>query len=121
MRDIDNFGKLVDDLGAKVSGIRLSNVNFDAADHSQALEKARELAYEDALNKAKTYAKSAGFSSVMPVSIVDGYSNINTRAGSNEGFMLTAAKSDSAAGYSTETPTGNLCVTVEAEVQFTVK
>lgn len=121
MRDIDNFGKLVDSLGSNITGIRLSSVSFDASDHSEALVKARELAYADALAKAETYAKSAGYKTVVPVSIVDGYYNVNTRAGSNGGVMLTSAKASMDEAYGTETPVGNLCVTVEAEVQFTVK
>ena len=121
MHDIDSFGKLVDSLGSSVTGLRLSNVVFDASDHSEALVKARELAYKDAFEKASTYARSAGYSKVVPVRISDSYSNVGTETAVANGLVMAKASSYADASYSTETPSGNLCVVVEAQVQFNIK
>lgn len=121
MHDIDNFGKLVDELGTKLTGIRLSNVRFDAEDHSEALIKARELAYQDAFAKAATYAKAAGYMSVSPVCISDSYASVSSTRATNDGMLYKAMGVSAEAAYATETPTGNLCVTVETVIEFKVK
>lgn len=115
MKDIDSFAKLVDELGSSVSGISLSNVSFVASDYSKAAIKARQLAYQDARDKALVYAMSGGMRLGNPVTISDGYDNYSTY----RNYAMdakTAVMETASAG--TETPVGLLSVTVNVSVVF---
>lgn len=120
MRDLDNFAKLVDELGSNVNGISFYNVNFDLEDKTEATVKARELAYQDAYEKAQTYADEAGLKLVAPISISDGYSSVSTRSTSANGKMLYAAEA-AVMDYATEAPTGTLTVSVNTNVVFEIR
>jgi len=114
MTDLDNFGKLVDLLGT-INGISLNNVNFVASDYSQAAAKARQLAYENARDKALVYSMMGNMELGNPVSINDGYDNYsNARMYVADAKM--AAMETSASG--TEAPTGLLSVTINVNVVF---
>jgi len=116
MKDIESFGKLVDALGAGLSGISLYNVSFEASDYSQAATKARQLAYQNALDKAMTYAMSCGLALGRPISITDGYDNYEAAR-----YSVSEAKTaflSMAADVATEIPSGLLSVTVNTNVGF---
>ena len=114
MTDLDNFGKLVDLLGT-INGISLNNVNFVASDYSQAAAKARQLAYENARDKALVYSMMGNMELGNPFSINDGYDNYsNARMYVADAKM--AALETSASG--TEAPTGLLSVTINVNVVF---
>lgn len=120
MRDLDNFAHLVDTLGSSVNGISFYSVSFDLEDKSEATTQARELAYQDALEKAKTYADKAGRKLVAPISITDGYASVSTRTTNANGKMLFATEA-AALDYATEAPSGTLTVTVNTDVVFEIK
>jgi len=114
MTDLDNFGKLVDLLGT-INGISLNNVNFVASDYTEAAVQARQLAYENAREKALVYSNMGGMELGNPVSINDGYDNYsNARLYVADAKM--AAMETSTTG--TETPTGLLSVTINVNVVF---
>lgn len=120
MKNIDDFGALVDKLGASVSGISFYSVSFDAQDHSQAYIEARKLAYQDAYEKALAYAESAGKTLGDPLTINDGYASVSTRVSNASGKMMMAEAAAPDAYY-TETPTGMLNVTANCDVVFELK
>ena len=115
MKDLDSFGKLVDELGSAVSGISLGNVNFIASDYQNAAVRARQLAYQDAKEKALVYAVSCGMGLGNPVSVSDGY---DSYTGYRNYAMDAKVVTMEAAGASTETPTGLLSVSVNVTVVF---
>lgn len=118
LENIDSFGSLVDTLGASVTGIALNRVNFEASDYTKAAEQARRLAYENARDKAMTYAIASGMVVGRPVSINDGYDNYGSVRYSVADAKMVNLEAASAAGPQTETPTGLLSVTVNTNVVF---
>ncbi|MCQ2412825.1 MAG: SIMPL domain-containing protein [Sphaerochaetaceae bacterium] len=116
MREIDKFSALADAIGSQVSGIDFYNVNFNASNRADATEKARELAYQDALAKAKLYASCAGLDVESPISINEGYSNYGAYTYANTSAKYLVA--EAAMAYDTEVPTGLLSVTVNVDVTF---
>lgn len=121
MRDLDKFTSLVDNLGSNVNGISFYSVNFDLEDKSEAIAKARELAYLDAYEKAQTYADKAGMKIVSPLSISDGYYSVSTRTTSANGKVMALAEAAVDASYATEAPTGTLSVSVNTDITFQMK
>lgn len=117
MGDIDRFGALVDELGSSVSGISFYSTSFDKSDKTQAYEEARELAYQDAYNKALKYAQSAGMELGYPITITDGYTSYSNRAVAADGLMK-ATSVEAAASYKTEAPSGQLSVSSNVSVVF---
>ena len=117
LRDLDSFSKLVDELGT-VSGISLNSVNFASSKYEEAAVKARQLAYQNAHDKALVYAMVSGMSLGAPVSISDGYDTY----GSVRNFAVAEAKSTAAMAmdYATEVPTGQLSVTINVNVEFSI-
>lgn len=113
----DAFASLADSLGSQVSGISFYNVSFASTQRKDAENKARELAYKDAVAKAQIYATAAGLTLGSPISIQDGYSSYaqNTIANTD---LLYSAKAASEAFYSTETPNGPLTVTSNVDIVF---
>lgn len=113
----DAFASLADSLGSQVSGISFYNVSFDSTQRKEAENKARELAYKDAVAKAQIYATAAGLTLGSPISIQDGYSSYaqNTIANAD---LLHSAKATSEAFYATETPNGPLTVTSNVDIVF---
>ncbi|MCF0261850.1 MAG: SIMPL domain-containing protein [Sphaerochaetaceae bacterium] len=119
MRNVDKFPSLVDQLGAQLSGIDLYSINFDSSQKADAYEKARELAYQDALEKAQTYASQTGFKTVVPVEVSEGNSSYgNATYADVEAAMAPLASS---ATYKTQAPSGRLSVTVNMQATFLIK
>ena len=61
IRDLDGLGVLLDRVIGEGAN-RIGGISFSVADETEALERARTLAIEDARNKARTYAEAAGVS-----------------------------------------------------------
>ncbi len=118
LENIDSFGALVDTLGSSVSGIALNRVSFEASDYTKAAEQARKLAYENARDKAMTYAIASGMAVGRPVSINDGYDSYGAVRYTVSDAKMANFESVSAVGAQTETPTGLLSVTVNTNVVF---
>lgn len=68
VRDIENAGKIIDDLTA-IDGLLVNGGSYDNDDDSATLEAARALAFENAKTKAEELAKLAGMKLGKPVSI----------------------------------------------------
>ena len=120
LENIDSFASVVDSLGSGVSGLSLYNVSFLASDYSDAALKARELAYRNAEEKARVYAGSCGLELGAPVSISDYNDTYGTVRNYMEEAKVEMATGDSAF-FRTETPTGLLSVSVNANVVFELK
>lgn len=112
MKDMDNFGKLVDVLGT-INGISLNNVNFIASDYTEAAMKARQLAFENAHDKALVYSSMSNMELGSPVSITDGYDSY-----SNYRSYVVDAKMATMEAAGTEAPAGLLSVTINVNVVF---
>ncbi len=116
--DISVFSTVIDEIG-QISGITISNVNFDVANKQDAMEKARELAFEDAKAKALTYCEMSGLKLSKPISI----SEYNSTRSPKVANMKLAATADGAVeyGYSTEIPSGDYSVYVNVDCVFEAK
>ncbi|MBR6347510.1 MAG: SIMPL domain-containing protein [Spirochaetales bacterium] len=120
MREIADFPVLADDLGTALSGISFYNVRFDSSLKATANTKARELAYEDALQKAELYAKSAGLTVVKPVSISEGYSSYTNATYRMEDAKVMAAAAPEPS-YGTQAPSGLLSSSIDVSITFELK
>ena len=118
MKEIDQFPKLADELGTKLTGISFYNVNFDSSQKEAAYSKARELAYQKALEKAELYAKSAGLEIERPVSINEGYVSYGSANYKRNDMVFMEEAAATAAGYDTQTPTGLLSASIDVSVVF---
>jgi len=112
MKDMENFGKLVDVLGT-INGISLNSVNFIASDYTEAAVKARQLAFESARDKALVYSEMSNMVLGDPVSITDGYDSY-----SNYRSYVVDAKMATMEAAGTEAPAGLLSVTINVNVVF---
>ena len=123
MEDIDAFPQLSDELGTKVNGISFYNVRFDSSQKTKASAQARELAYQNALEKAELYAKAAGLEVVRPVSISEGYASFSTAnyKSADAVMMLESAALAEEPTYGTQTPTGLLSASIDVSVVFELK
>lgn len=122
MRDLDSFGLLMDSLGSNVTGISFYNVSFDCENREAAKKQARELAYQDAYEKALTYADESGLQLGKPVTITDEGHYVSTTARNYDAKLMYAnGVAETAASYDTEVPTGSLSVTVNTGVVFELK
>ncbi|MBR6084695.1 MAG: SIMPL domain-containing protein [Spirochaetales bacterium] len=120
MNDLDQFPKLADELGSKLSGISFYNVNFDSTKKEEAYSKARELAYQKALEKAELYAKSAGLEISRPISINEGYLSYGS-ANYKRNDMVFMEEAATAASYQTQVPSGLLSASIDVSVVFELK
>ena len=117
MNDLDQFPKLADELGSKLTGISFYNVNFDSTQKEAAYSKARELAYQKALEKAELYAKSAGLAISRPISINEGYVSYGS-ANYKRNDMVYLEEAATAASYQTQVPSGLLSASIDVSVVF---
>lgn len=117
MNDLDQFPKLADELGSKLTGISFYNVNFDSTQKEEAYSKARELAYQKALEKAELYAKSAGLQISRPISISEGYLSYGS-ANYKRNDMVYLEEAATAASYQTQVPSGLLSASIDVSVVF---
>lgn len=120
MRNIAEFPTLADDLGNSLSGIGFYNVRFDSSQKATANTKARELAYQDALEKAELYANCSGMKVDGPVSISEGYSSYTNATYRMEDAKVMAASATEMA-YETQAPSGLLSASIEVNVVFSLK
>ncbi len=121
MYNLDDFASLADAIGSNVSGINFYNVTFGSTQSKEAENQARQLAYDDALKKAQTYANAAGLTLGEPVTIQDGSSTTYSNKMSAVDTVMYAAATAEEASYSTETPTGPLTVSASVSVVFEIK
>lgn len=118
MKDLNQFPKLADELGSKLTGISFYNVNFDSTQKESAYSRARELAYQKALEKAELYAKSAGLEISRPVSISEGYISYGSANYKRNDMVMLAESAAAAPSYDTQTPTGLLSASIDVSVVF---
>lgn len=124
LKDINEFSALADDLGAQISGISFYNVSFDSTQKVVASKTARELAYQNAYEKAESYAKQAGLEISRPLSINEGYisySSANYKRAYAEDAVATMAAAAPAPTYGTQTPMGLLSASVDVSITFELK
>ena len=121
MKDLDQFPKLADELGSKLTGISFYNVNFDSTQKEAAYSKARELASQKALEKAELYAKSTGLDIARPVSINEGYVSYGSANYKRNDMVFMEEAAATAAAYDTQTPTGLLSASIDVSVVFELK
>ncbi len=124
MKNIERFSSLADELGAQISGISFYNVSFDSTQKVVASKTARELAYQNALEKAELYARQAGLEVVRPLTINEGYvsySTANYKRMYDEDMVMTMAAAEAAPSYGTQAPSGLLSATIDVSVTFELK
>ena len=121
MKDLDQFPKLADELGSKLTGISFYNVNFDSTQKEAAYAKARELAYQKALEKAELYAQSTGLEIERPVSINEGYLSYGSANYKRADMVYMEEVAATAAAYETQAPTGLLSASIDVSVVFELK
>lgn len=124
MKNIEEFSPLADDIGSRLSGISFYNVSFDSTQKVIAGNKARELAYKNAYEKAELYAKQAGLEVSRPLSINEGYTSYataNYKRAYAEDSMVAMAVEGAAPTYGTQTPTGLLSASVDVSITFELK
>lgn len=120
MYNLDGFASLADAIGSNISGLSFYNVTFGSSQSAEAENKAREIAYANALKKAQTYAQAAGLTLGQPLTIQDSGSYTYSNKMNNDAVMFASAAAESAS-YSTETPTGPLTVSASVDVIFEIK
>ena len=118
MKELDQFPKLADELGSKLTGISFYNVNFDSTQKEAAYSKARELAYLKALEKAQLYAETAGLEISRPVSISEGYISYGSANYKRNDMVFMEEAAATAQVYDTQTPTGLLSASIDVSVVF---
>lgn len=124
MKNIAEFAALADDIGTQLTGISFYNVSFDSTQKVIAGNKARELAYKNAYEKAELYAKQAGLEISRPLSINEGYTSYataNYKRAYAEDSMVAMAVEGAAPTYGTQTPTGLLSASVDVSITFELK
>ena len=121
VKNLKTLAPLIDSLSS-VSEISINSLTFDVADKTNALSEARELAYLDALEKAKVYCESSGMHIVRPLTINESYSTYNPRSVSEDAVMNGAISMKSAAlTAATELPAGGVNVQVNLQCEFEIK
>lgn len=121
VKDLSVLAPLIDSLSA-VSGISVYSLTFDVSDKTEALQKARELAYADAKEKAEIYCKSSGTKIVKPILINESYSTYNPRSVNEDAFANGAmAMKAVALSANTELPSGGVNVQVNLQCEFEIK
>ena len=124
LKNINEFSALADDIGSQVSGISFYNVNFDSTQKVVAGKSARELAYQNALEKAEQYAKQAGLTVSRPISINEGYvsyASASYKRAYAEDAVMAMATAAPEPTYGTQTPMGLLTASVNVSVTFELK
>jgi len=108
----------------EIDGIELQQTNFNVKNTDGLFVRARELAYQKALEKAEQYAKLSGMKIIRTASIAEEgtlpVSPVYNRALNNRMVAHTEAAMDSSAG-STVLPTGELEITSRILVEFLLR
>ena len=124
MKDIGEFAALADDIGTQLTAISFYNVSFDSTQKVVAGKTARELAYQNAYEKAELYAKQAGLEVSRPLSISEGYTSFSTanyKRAYAEDAVMTMAAAPAPEAYGTQMPTGLLSASVDVSITFELK
>ena len=124
MKNIAEFAALADDIGTQLTGISFYNVSFDSTQKVVAGNTARELAYQNAFEKASLYAKQAGLEVIRPISISEGYASFataNYKRAYAEDAVATMAAAPVPETYGTQMPTGLLSASVDVNITFELK
>lgn len=116
VRNMDNAGKIIDDLTA-IDGLLVNGGGYDNDNDTSTLEAARKLAFENAKTKAEELAKLAGMKLGKPVSI-----NETVMGGYNPPiyYAREMAVSDSAMGGTSINP-GEQELLIQINVVFELK
>ncbi len=117
LRNIDDLGKIIDDIG-NITNINLYSIQFDKEDKSEAYEQARIKAVENAMSKAQTLSSAANMELGEPISISEGStpSYISSNRYSTSKLMVAEA-----ASYDTQTPSGELTISTTVNIIFEMK
>ncbi|ULQ58553.1 SIMPL domain-containing protein [Brucepastera parasyntrophica] len=116
--DTDRLPALLDRISA-VDTVRISNVSFDVKEKTELFEKARELAYQKAYEKAVQFARLSGLGIVKVLTInEDANTNIFYGTQSNIQYERLVAQD---AVPSSHVPTGEQEITTKVAVQFLLK
>jgi len=117
IRNIDDLGKIIDEIG-KISNINLYSIRYDKEDKTASYEEARIKAVKNAIAKATTLANAANMELGEPISISEGttpaystYNRLNTTK------MMVAES----ASYDTQMPTGELLISTSVNIIFTLE
>ena len=117
IRNIDDLGKIIDEIG-KISNINLYSIRYDKEDKTASYEEARIKAVKNAIAKATTLANAANMELGEPISISEGttpaYSTYNRL---NTAKMMVAES----ASYDTQMPTGELLISTSVNIIFTLE
>ena len=116
LRDIDQLGKIIDEI-SKITNINLYSINFDKEDKTEAYEEARILAVKNAIKKASTLANAADMELGEPLTINEGSSPYVSYDRANSSKMMVSE----ASSYNTQTPSGELTITSDVSVTFLMK
>lgn len=111
--DGSNIGQLFDSLAA-VNGITLNGLSFDLSDKTVVYQQARELAFQNAKEKAKDYVDVLGVLLSGVASIKDSFSSAPSVVRSNE--MMSLVQSDSP--VSTTVNVGTIPISYQVEVVY---
>ncbi len=117
LRDISQLGSIIDEVG-KISNINLYSINYDKDDKQTAYNEARELAVKYAIEKANILANAADMQIKEAISISEGSPAYVSYNRVNSSKMMMA---ESASGYSTETPSGELTISTTVNIIFTME
>jgi uncharacterized protein YggE len=103
---------------AAIDKVVVHNINFDIQDKTTLFIKARELAYQKALDKAKQFAELSGLKIIKPLAITEsGNRNMPFSAQNNVMYAAVASSADSIASV----PTGEQEISSEITVVFLLK
>ena len=117
LRDLDNLGKIIDEI-SNVSNINLYSIRFDKEDKTQSYEEARIKAVKNAMAKANTLASAANMELGDPISISEGSTPAYTTYNRVNTAKMMVAES---ATYDTQMPTGELSITTTVNIIFDLK
>lgn len=117
IRNVDNLGKIIDEIG-KITNINLYSIRYDKEDKTASYEEARIKAVKNAIAKANTLANAANMELGEPISISEGSTpSFSTYNRVNTAKMMVAES----ASYDTQLPTGELLISTSVNILFALK
>lgn len=123
LKNVEDFGSVIDGLGANVSGIELNSIYYSKQEKDELYEQARVKAIEDAYSKAHAYAQASGLETIKAVSISEGGFSTSRTSANTYGLAKAAAMVPEvdAVSSDSELPTGTIEVRVSVSVVFLAK
>jgi uncharacterized protein len=116
-KDLTISGKVIDAV-TLINGVEINSMQFDIEDKTDLFTIARELAYKKANQKATELAKLSGLTLSKPVSINEIAQQPYYNAPYQNAYY---AKSMNATDSSAQIPTGQMEITIQLEVIFSLK